>query len=142
LLFSTVNDILSKEDNDMIYKTSTEYIMDQAKRTLEKIIGENDNGEINSNKKIKSYAQEGLLSIEQLQADLEGNDGSGEQSNATDQYTLDAKFIESLNEPGKNKKWKEIFDKGKAKGLFKSYNSSATLKSSYYHIKRRKTQKK
>lgn len=51
LLFSTVKDILSKEGNDMIYKASTRYIVDQAKRTLEKSIEENDNGEINSKKK-------------------------------------------------------------------------------------------
>ncbi|RCI02244.1 hypothetical protein CU098_011558, partial [Rhizopus stolonifer] len=78
-----------------------------------------------------------------LQKDLEGNDGSEEQSDITDQYTIDdAKFIESLSKTGKNKKWKEIFDKGKAKSLLKSYKSSHTLKNSYYHIKRRKTQEK
>lgn len=32
LIFSTVKDVLSKEDNDMIYKTSVRYIMDQTKR--------------------------------------------------------------------------------------------------------------
>ncbi|KAI9366649.1 hypothetical protein BD770DRAFT_405912 [Pilaira anomala] len=102
---------------------------------------ENDNGETNSKKKTKSYAEEGLHSIEQLKTDLEGNGGSEEQRD--DGYTVeDVKFIESLSKPGKNKKWKETFDKDKSKGPFKSYKSSDSLKSSYYHIKRRKTQKK
>ena len=128
LLASTVKGIVPKEGNDMIYESNTRHIVNQAKRTLEKIIEENDNHETNSQKKIKNYAKERLLSIEQLEKYL----GDSEQSDATNKYAIeDIKLIESLSEPGKNKKWKEVFDKG----LFKSYKSSDTLKSSYYHIK-------
>lgn len=88
-----------------------------------------------SNKRIKHYVQEGLSSIEQLEKDLAG-------VGANNQYTnQDFAFVESFEEPGKNKSWKKIFGKGKAKGLFKSYKLPATLKSSYYHVKRRQKQK-
>ncbi|ORE19311.1 hypothetical protein BCV71DRAFT_177920 [Rhizopus microsporus] len=64
LLASTVKGIVPKEGNDMIYESNTRHIVNQAKRTLEKIIEENDNHETNSQKKIKNYAKERLLSIE------------------------------------------------------------------------------
>ena len=76
-------------------------LLTSAKRALEKIIKENDNHETNSQKKIRNYAEEGLLSIEQLERDLEDS----EQSDATNKYAIeDIKFIESLSEPRKNKK--------------------------------------
>lgn len=65
----------------------TWYVLDilwiKLKELLEKIIEESDNGEINSEKKKKSYAKEGLLSIEQLQTDLEGSGRRKEQKDAT-----------------------------------------------------------
>ncbi|KAG2232830.1 hypothetical protein BDF21DRAFT_465037 [Thamnidium elegans] len=113
------------------------------KRNLEHIISDNQDG--NTNKKAKSHAKEGLLSIEQLQNDLENNDKatSEDQSDTIIIYTVeDAQFTESLCKPGKNKNWKNIFNEGKKKkGLFKSYKSSDTLKSSHYHIRRRKERK-
>lgn len=45
-------------------------------------------------------------------------------------HNEDATSNKTLSKPGKGK----IGDGGKANGLFKSYISSATLKSSYYHI--------
>jgi hypothetical protein len=72
---------------------------------------------------------------------LEDDNTSEEESNTKKAYTIeDAQFIESLSKPGKNKDWKDIYNKGKAKGLFKSYKLSDSLKSSYYNIQRRKKQ--
>ncbi|ORE12178.1 hypothetical protein BCV71DRAFT_144230, partial [Rhizopus microsporus] len=51
-------------------------LLTSAKRALEKIIKENDNHETNSQKKIRNYAEEGLLSIEQLERDLEDSEQS------------------------------------------------------------------
>ncbi|KAI9362670.1 hypothetical protein BD770DRAFT_440625 [Pilaira anomala] len=44
---------------------------------------------------------------------------------------------EQLLEPGKRKSWEKKFNEGKAKGLFTSYTSSNSLKSSYHHAKKR-----
>ncbi|CEG62933.1 hypothetical protein RMATCC62417_00161 [Rhizopus microsporus] len=134
LLSSTAKDIVSKEGNDMIYKSNTRYIVNQAKGTLGKIIEENDNHETNSQKKkIRNYAKEGLLSIEQLEKDL----GDNEQSDTTNKYAIeDIKFIEILSEPEKERNIRQR----QSKRSFKSYKSSDTLRSSYYHIKRRKIQ--
>lgn len=49
------------------------------------------------------------------------------------------KKIESNSIVDKNKKWKQIFDKGKAEGLFKSYSSSHNLKTSLSFTKTKKT---
>lgn len=57
LLPSTAKDIVSKEGNDMIYKSNTRYIVNQVKGTLEKIIEENDNHETNSQKKDKELCK-------------------------------------------------------------------------------------
>lgn len=72
---------------------------------------------------------------------MEGDNTREENSVTTKIYTTkDALFIESLSKPGKNKNWRLTFDKGKAEGLFQSYKSSDSLKSSYHHIHRRKKQ--
>lgn len=58
-----------------------------------------------------------------------------------DRYTKDDNlFIESKSKAGKNRNWKHIYDEGKAQGLFKSYSSSHNLKTSYYHLQKRKKQ--
>lgn len=138
LAFHIVNDILAKEDNDMIFKSDNRHFLSQVKRNLEKIIEESKDQGTSSNRKTIIHAEEGLFSIKQIQKDLENNNRSEGESNGSRQYNNeDAAFIETLSKPGKRKKWKEIFDKGKSKGLFKSYKSSATLKSSYYHIQKR-----
>jgi hypothetical protein len=137
LLSSTAKEILSREDHKRIKKSSTFYQLNQAKRIFEEIIEENDNRVDSINKKTKNCAEKGMLAIQQIQEDLEEE----ENSNATNIYTTeDAQFIESLSKPGKNKDWKRIFNKGKVEGLFRSYKSSDSLKSSYYHIQRRKKQ--
>jgi hypothetical protein len=49
----------------------------------------------------------------------------------------DFKFIETYSEINKTKNWKKIFNEGKSKGLFDSYTSANSLKSSYHHAKKR-----
>lgn len=144
LVSRIVDDILAKKDNDNILKSDTKYFLDQVKRHLDEIIKDNKNQGTGSKTKTVNHAEEGLISIKQIENDLEDNNSSEGEVNDPKMYTIDdAEFIDSLSKPGKRKKWGEIFDKGKAIGLFKSYKSSATLKSSYYHIqKRNKTSNK
>ncbi len=137
LAFHIVGDILAKEDNDIIYKSDTRYFVSQVKRNLEKIIEKSKDQGTSSNRKTIIHAKEGLFSIKQIQKDLEDNDRSEGESDNPKQYTTeDDVFIETLRKPGKRRKWREIFGKGKVKGLFKSYKSSASLKSSYYNIQK------
>lgn len=105
---------------------------------MEQIIEESGNQESSSNKqKTMCHAKEGPLSIEQIQKDLKDNSRIEGQSDTANHYIIeDVKFIENSSDPGKNRKRKDIFDKGKAKRFFKSYKSSDILKSSYYHIQR------
>ncbi|GAA5805889.1 hypothetical protein HPULCUR_011415, partial [Helicostylum pulchrum] len=86
LLSSTVKEILSKECDEMICKSSATYLLNRIKRNLEHIISDNQDG--NTKKKTKSHAKEGLLSIEQLQNDLENNDKatSEDQSDTINTY--------------------------------------------------------
>ncbi|KAI8983919.1 hypothetical protein BDF20DRAFT_857021 [Mycotypha africana] len=140
LLLTIVKGLLSDDSDEVIRKSSTTYLINQIKRSLEHIIA--DSPDDSTNKKIKTYVEEGLLSIEQLQSDLDSNDKDNIEESTADMYTAeDFQFIESFSKPGKNKNWKNIFNEGKKQGLFKSYKSSDTLKSSYYHIRRRKEQK-
>lgn len=49
----------------------------------------------------------------------------------------DFKYIETYSEINKTKNWKKIFNEGKSFGLFDSYTSANSLKSSYHHVKKR-----
>lgn len=134
LVFRIVDNILEKEDNETLHKSDTRYFLSQVKRNLE-----NSKKQGTSSKtKIITHAEEGLFSIKQIEKDLKDNNKSEGESSDPKQYTTeDAEFIETCSKPGKRKRWREIFDKGKANGLFRSYKSFATLKSSYYHIQKR-----
>lgn len=140
MLYSIAREILSKEDSTKTEKAKLIYRLEKAKIDFKAILDENDSH--SSNKKTRQHAEEGIRLIEKVQKDLKVGSGSNEDDNTIAKYTLeDAQFIVSLTKPGKNKNWKDIFNKGKAKGNFKSYKSSDSLKSSYYHIQRRKKQK-
>ncbi|EIE82871.1 hypothetical protein RO3G_07576 [Rhizopus delemar RA 99-880] len=76
LVFHIVDDILAKEDNDMILKSDTGYFLSQVKRNLEKIIEESKDQGTSSNTKTIIHAEEGLLSIKQIQKNLEDNNRS------------------------------------------------------------------
>jgi hypothetical protein len=70
-----------------------------------------------------------------------GGDSIDEDNNRANHTVDDAQLIESLSEPGKPKNWKDIFNRRKANGNIQSYKSPDSLKSSSYHIQRRKKQK-
>lgn len=124
VVFYCEGDLVSKRSRK-IKKSGALYQQNQAKRLLEEILEEAKSQGENSSKKIKKYAQEGILSIEQVEKDLEKK----EDTTAFNRYTPDdAEFTESLSSPGTNKDWKKIFNQGKAKGLFRSYTSSNNLK--------------
>ncbi|ORE00690.1 hypothetical protein BCV72DRAFT_177651, partial [Rhizopus microsporus var. microsporus] len=74
LAFHIVDDILAKEDNDMIFKSDTRYLINQVKRNLKKIIEESKGQGTSNNRKTIIHAEEGLFSIKQIQEYLEGND--------------------------------------------------------------------
>lgn len=77
----------------------------------------------------KSCAQETILSIKQLERELQDASEEEESKQAIFYIEEDAQSIESTCEPGKNKNWKYIFNKGKAEGFFESYKSFDSLKS-------------
>ncbi|ORE03690.1 hypothetical protein BCV72DRAFT_244214 [Rhizopus microsporus var. microsporus] len=83
---------LSREDTKKITNSRVFHHLKQVKRNLEKIIEENKGQE--GNKKTKSCAEESILSIKQLERDLE--DDSEKESKQTAMYTEEgAQFIEN-----------------------------------------------
>ncbi|GAA5814903.1 hypothetical protein MFLAVUS_008406 [Mucor flavus] len=130
LVSRIADDVLVKEDDDMRLKSNTRFFLRNVKRNLEEIIENSKNQETSSERKTIINAEEGLVAIKQFEKDLEDD-------KPTQYTTEDAAFIEALSKPGKRRRWGEIFAKGKANGLFKSYKSPDTLKSSYYHIQKR-----
>ncbi|RCH81527.1 hypothetical protein CU098_001238, partial [Rhizopus stolonifer] len=115
LLSSTAKEILSRETYQKIKKSSTFHQLNDTKRIFAQIVEENDNRIDSINKKTRSCAEKGILAIEQIQKNLEGDNTREENSVTTKIYTTkDALFIESLSKPGKNKNWRLTFDKGKA----------------------------
>ncbi|KAG0933298.1 hypothetical protein G6F57_009589 [Rhizopus arrhizus] len=71
MLSSIVKEILSQNDQEKSKKSGTLYQLNQAKRLLEEILEEAESQGENSSKKTKKYALEGVLSIEQVEKDLE-----------------------------------------------------------------------
>lgn len=109
MLFPIAEDPLSREDAKKISNSSVFHHLKQLKRNLEKIVEENK-GQQDCSKKIKSCAQESMLSIKQLERDLQ-DDSEEEENKQTITYTEeDAQFIENTCEPGR---WRYIFNKGK-----------------------------
>ncbi|CAO3702167.1 unnamed protein product [Rhizopus stolonifer] len=137
-LSSIVKEILS-HDEDKIKKIDTIYQLNQAKRLLQEIVEETEcQGECSS-KKAKKNAKEGILFIEQVEKDLKHGEKKKEDTTSTSKYTNeDAQFIENMTKSGKRKDWRYIFNQGKKNGLFRSYKSTDSLKSSHYHIQKRK----
>ncbi|GAA5810621.1 hypothetical protein MFLAVUS_004044 [Mucor flavus] len=96
------------------------YFLRQGKINLEEIIEDSKNQGASSKRRTIIHAEEeGLFSIKQIEKDIEDDNRSEGESNDPTQYTMeDAAFIETLSKPGKRKKkWREIFDKGKANDL-------------------------
>lgn len=113
------------------------YSLKKVKRNFEIIIDENDSQSSNKDK-TRQRTDKRIRLIEKVQKDLEdGYNLDEEDNNTITKYILaDAKFIESLTKPGKRKNWKDIYNKGKARGMFKSYKSSENLKPFHYPIQR------
>ncbi|KAG2234563.1 hypothetical protein INT48_000466 [Thamnidium elegans] len=59
LVFRIVDNILAKENNDMILKSDTRYFLSQVKRNLEKIIEDSKNQGTSSKRKTMIQAEEG-----------------------------------------------------------------------------------
>ncbi|PHZ17102.1 uncharacterized protein RHIMIDRAFT_309933 [Rhizopus microsporus ATCC 52813] len=126
-------------------KSELDQVFDQATNQMQKIVELQDEDPILMLEKSKKIAKEFLETIqgqkrklnEEYELDLQA---SQEQQQ---KYTReDFLFIESMSEPNKPKSWRKIFNAGKAKGLFNSYTSANSLKSSYHHaVKRAKKQK-
>lgn len=127
MLYFIAREILSKEDSTKSEKANLIYRLEKAKKDFETILDEDDS-QGSSKNKTRQSAEDGIRIIEKVQKDLEGcGDSIEEDDNTIANYTLeDTQFIESLTVPGKNKNWKDIFDKGKAKGNLKSYNFKST----------------
>lgn len=92
------------------------------------------------------YVKEVLNSIKKQKRKFKDDDSEltgTQEDQSTKKYSSDDYlFIETISEPGKYKNWKTVYDQGKSKGLFQSYTSSNTLKSSYYQAKKRINKKK
>ncbi|KAI8637098.1 hypothetical protein BD408DRAFT_486451 [Parasitella parasitica] len=114
-------------------------IIDQSTEQIRKAIGLGEDPILTA-EKCKGFAENLLETIEvQKRKLVEMYELNAEASQKQQKKYIaeDYKFIESSSEPGKRKKWKKIYDEGKAKGLFISYTSSNSLKSSYHHSKKR-----
>ncbi|KAF1797611.1 hypothetical protein FB192DRAFT_1177400 [Mucor lusitanicus] len=85
MLFPIAEDPLSREDTKKITDSSVRHHLKEVKRNLEKIIEENK-GQQDRSKKIKSCAKESILSIKQLERDLQ-DDSEEEESKQTITYT-------------------------------------------------------
>ncbi|OAD02800.1 hypothetical protein MUCCIDRAFT_109644 [Mucor lusitanicus CBS 277.49] len=81
MLFPIAEDPLSREDTKKITDSSVRHHLKEVKRNLEKIIEENK-GQQDRSKKIKSCAKESILSIKQLERDLQ-DDSEEEESKQT-----------------------------------------------------------
>ncbi|KAI9468491.1 MAG: hypothetical protein EXX96DRAFT_624112 [Benjaminiella poitrasii] len=119
-------------------------IIDQSTEQIRKAIVL-DEDPILTTEKCKGFAENLLETIEvQKRKLVEVYELNAEASQKQQKKYIaeDFEFIESSSEPGKPKKWKKIYDEGKAKGLFISYTSSNSLKSSYHHSKKREKTRK
>jgi hypothetical protein len=115
--------------------------LEETESKLQKIIGLEDEDPGVIVKKSHPYVEEVLNDIENQKRKFKDDDfeptGSQMDRNTKKYNPDDYLFIEALSEAGKYKNWKTIYDKGKSKGLFQSYTSPNTLKSSYYQAKKR-----
>lgn len=123
---------------------SMEPLLENIKRRIEYVVDKDDKIPGEAVKKIKGYISESFVLISEQSKLLIERTKAGESSLSNineDRYTKgDTLFIESKSKAGKNRNWKHIYDEGKAQGPFKSYSSSHNLKTSYYHLHKRKKQ--
>ncbi|KAG0808039.1 hypothetical protein G6F25_010093 [Rhizopus arrhizus] len=139
LLFQICKDLTMKEsDPKNMSVESMEPLLEDIKRRIEDVVDEDDNIPGEAVKKIKGYISESFELISEQSKLLIERTKAAESSRSNvneDRYTEDdIILIESKSKAGKNRNWKHIYDEGKAQGLFKSYSSSHSLKTSYYHL--------
>jgi hypothetical protein len=107
------------------------------KRRIETVVDEDSRMNQEFSKKLKNCVNDSFELISEQNKLL--TTASSQDNTSNNKYDEeDILFIESNSIVGKNKNWKSLFDKGKAEGFFKSYSSSTSLKTSYWHIKRRR----
>lgn len=107
-------------------------VLEKIKRQIELVDKDEDTRKL-AVKKIKECVSQNLESISEQSKLL-----ATEKINDNKYSEEDLSPTESNSTVGKNKNGKQIFDKGKAEGLFKSYSSSHSLKTSYYHLQKRR----
>jgi hypothetical protein len=137
-LWSICQKNMMKKNQNELYQ-----VLDQATEKVQEIIELQDEDPILMLEKSKNIAKEFLGIIEGQKRKLNEAYEVDPQASQQKKYTTeDIFFIESMSEPNKSRKWKKIFNAGKVKGLFNSYTSANSLKSSYHHaVKRAKKQK-
>ncbi|KAI8637001.1 hypothetical protein BD408DRAFT_354547 [Parasitella parasitica] len=144
---STVRFLWSICQKNMMKKNQNELyqVLDQATNKVQEIIEIQDEDPILMLEKSQNFAKEFLGIIEGQKRKLNEEyelDLQALEAQKKKYTTEDFLFIESMPEPNKSKNWKKIFNAGKIKGLFNSYTSANSLKSSYHHaVKRTKKQK-
>ncbi|KAI8083322.1 uncharacterized protein B0P05DRAFT_536914 [Gilbertella persicaria] len=115
-------------------------IIDQITEQIRKAIELDEENPILTAEKCRNFAEQLLETIQAQKRklvevyELDTEVSQRQQKRYT---TEDFRFIETNSEPNKTRNWKKIFNEGKAKGLFSSYISSNSLKSSYHHAKKR-----
>ncbi|KAG2235193.1 hypothetical protein INT48_003537 [Thamnidium elegans] len=136
LLYAIANKMVTKAEA----KIMTNEFLEDTESKLQKIIELEDVEPDVIIEKSHMYVKEVLNSIQNQKRKLKDDDseltGTEDNQNIKKYSSDNYLFIETISEPGKYKKWKTIYDQGKAKGPFGPYTSSNTLKSSYYQAKK------
>ncbi|KAI8970403.1 hypothetical protein BDF20DRAFT_826051 [Mycotypha africana] len=134
-LWSICKKYMVKKNQNELYQ-----VLDHATNEAQKIIDLQDEDPILMLEKSKNFVKEFLGIIEGQKRKLNEEyelDLQALQAEQKKYTTEDFLFVESMSEPNKSKNWKDIFNAGKAKGLFNSYTSANSLKSSYHHAVKR-----
>lgn len=110
-------------------------LLEQMKSRIETVVDEDSRMNQGFPKKLKNRVNDsfGLISEQSKLLTTASSQGNTSNNKYVEEDIL---FVEFNSVLGKNKSWKSLFDKGKAEGFFKSYSSSTSLKTSYWHIKR------
>jgi hypothetical protein len=113
-------------------------LLEQSKRRIETVVGEDSRMNQEFSKKLKSCVNDSFDLISEQNKLL--TTASGQNNTSNNKYDEEDILLIQFNSiVGKKKKdWKSLFDKGKAEGFFKSCSPSTGLKTSYWHIKRRR----
>jgi hypothetical protein len=138
-LYSICQRSMKKKDHSELHE-----VYDQAISQVRKIVELPAENPAQMLEMSKSVAKELLETIQHQKRKLDSEYDFDQQTLQTQQQKYTAKdfqFIKTMSKPNKSKNWKDIFNKGKANGLFNSYTSANSLKSSYHHaVKRAKKQ--